>query len=283
MEKHAGPGLCGSTYRCSIRLGVERTASADDAVDLVPLGQEKLRQVRAILPGDARDERFLSFQRLNPFALPHDPNRQQRYPSSNPGERDSIASRRSGVPKNAELARMLLAGSASDSGPSSQLTTARPVGLPSLALRLTISLNFLASRKNEPTPPSRTRKSDVAPSPSPGASPLFLSTLNRPINRHLSRKQEIFRAFRRGKRRRAAQRGLPALCGEQRILPDGGVFFTYLWGPENHLLPARISLTFFTSWRNYTYGGSRRVPGHQCTFPPSLEYPNKPQVRLMQM
>ena len=34
-------------------VGVERARAPDDAVDLVALGQEKLREIRSVLPGDA--------------------------------------------------------------------------------------------------------------------------------------------------------------------------------------------------------------------------------------
>ena len=37
-------------------IGVEGAGAADDPVDLVALGQEQFREVRAVLPGDARDE-----------------------------------------------------------------------------------------------------------------------------------------------------------------------------------------------------------------------------------
>ena len=40
-------------------LGVERARAADDAVDLVALGEQQLGQVRAVLAGDAGDERAL--------------------------------------------------------------------------------------------------------------------------------------------------------------------------------------------------------------------------------
>src|SRR5205807_424873 len=39
--------------------GVERAGAADDPVDLVALGQQQLGQVRAVLAGDAGDERAL--------------------------------------------------------------------------------------------------------------------------------------------------------------------------------------------------------------------------------
>ena len=46
-------------------VGVEGARAADEPVDLVSLAQEQLREVRAILARDARDERFL--HRFFPF------------------------------------------------------------------------------------------------------------------------------------------------------------------------------------------------------------------------
>src|SRR5215472_13272228 len=38
---------------------VERRGAPDDPVDLVPLGEQKLGQIRAVLPRNARHQRFL--------------------------------------------------------------------------------------------------------------------------------------------------------------------------------------------------------------------------------
>ena len=38
--------------------GVERARAPDDAVDFVALGQQQFRQIRTVLPGDARDQSF---------------------------------------------------------------------------------------------------------------------------------------------------------------------------------------------------------------------------------
>ena len=46
--------------------GVERTRAADDAVDFVALGQQPFRQIRTVLPGDARDQSFFRHNFLAP-------------------------------------------------------------------------------------------------------------------------------------------------------------------------------------------------------------------------
>ena len=43
-----------------MRCGVEAGRAPDDAVDLVALVEQQLGQVRAVLAGDAGDQRFLS-------------------------------------------------------------------------------------------------------------------------------------------------------------------------------------------------------------------------------
>src|SRR5438876_3726893 len=39
-------------------IGVKRARPADDTVHFIPFGEQKLGQIRAVLPGDAREQRF---------------------------------------------------------------------------------------------------------------------------------------------------------------------------------------------------------------------------------
>ena len=48
-------------------VGVEGAGPADEPVDLIPLAEQELGEVGAVLAGDAGDERFFHFE---PFLLP---------------------------------------------------------------------------------------------------------------------------------------------------------------------------------------------------------------------
>ena len=61
----AGRGRCG---RCAAVLKVDD--ATDEAVDLVALREQQLRQVRAVLPGDSGDQRFLHDEEVRVLAQP---------------------------------------------------------------------------------------------------------------------------------------------------------------------------------------------------------------------
>jgi len=58
MEEHPGAGDVGVDVDVVDPAGVEGGRAPDDAVDLVSFGEEELGEVRAILAGDAGDQRF---------------------------------------------------------------------------------------------------------------------------------------------------------------------------------------------------------------------------------
>ena len=88
-------------------LGVERARAPDEAVDLVALGEQQLRQVRPVLAGDARDQALASssLDLLSMFFVPVDVRRNRRRTRSRASKpnrsRARVTSRRGAAGRSA--------------------------------------------------------------------------------------------------------------------------------------------------------------------------------------
>jgi hypothetical protein len=58
MEEELDSGLVRIAIKMVDPSGVEGRGAADDAVDFISFGKQQFRQVRAVLAGDAGDERL---------------------------------------------------------------------------------------------------------------------------------------------------------------------------------------------------------------------------------
>ena len=72
VQEHPRAGLVRIYIEVIDPIGIERRTPAEDSMNLIAFLEEKLRKIRAVLPGDSSDKCFLHFQTFHgAFPLSH--------------------------------------------------------------------------------------------------------------------------------------------------------------------------------------------------------------------